>query len=58
MKSSYIIESITIYYKEPLVGLEPTIYRLEVCRVIHCATGASSFMPLRAEGFAIRGWVR
>ena len=24
----------------PPVGLEPTIYRLEVCRLIHWATGA------------------
>ena len=27
--------------KEPSAGHEPTIYRLEVCRLIHWATGAN-----------------
>ena len=32
--------SIVPYTDKPPVGLEPTIYRLEVCRLIHWATGA------------------
>ena len=28
---------------KPPVGLEPTIYRLEVCRLIHWATGANLY---------------
>ena len=27
-------------FKKPPAGLEPAIYRLEVCRLIHWATGA------------------
>ena len=31
---------------KPPVGLEPTIYRLEVCRLIHWATGANLFLEV------------
>ena len=33
---------------EPPAGLEPAIYRLEVCRLIHWATGAGM---LAEDGF-------
>ena len=32
---------------EPPAGLEPAIYRLEVCRLIHWATGAEMFASFK-----------